>query len=448
MFKRRIWVAKIAFLSILVLTVLVGCFWKVSETHSKGTEALKVKAGNAKEAEGVTVQVGTVDILCRNYEQWKDRTNPENDTKYFYKTRTAEFTGNKVVTGLGYEKQTTSEQRNRMIFQKLSPEFSQRGVQGMHWVKGSEFSCDLEWYLSDDYFYESETKYRIEDYVTLADEDIFLYYYDGLGPKYFEAASLALILAEENGYSDSCLCELDGALYGYVGVELPQKFVCRYSYAEQSGAESAGDVATSSASMTRELWDFETTCERIDNRDFAEELSSFGEPELRLTARKGIYRFGEDGTAECVIEAGEYGDVRPYWLVANEEEHTLTLIGTKGNRLLAYNCCLETGEVEEVVLWDAEDEPEMFEDWWYETVSGYELADMVTEEGRSYLCRTSTFGSGSQVNLSIFEDGKRLFEGEVLQREPDFEGLDFSMTANETTWSATVVDKVKIDLKK
>ena len=73
------------------------------------------------------------------------------------------------------------------------------------------------------------------------------------------------------------------------------------------------------------------------------------------------------------------------------------------------------------------------------------MADMVTEEGRSYLCRTATYGS--QVNLSIFEDGKRLFEGEVLQRESDFEGLDFSMNTNESMWSSSVVDKVEIILQ-
>jgi len=448
MFKKRIRVAGVVFVAILVLTLLCIVWWKVSEKTSMGTGTLKVLTGSTDMAEGVKISLGVAERVWNTEGAYADRETAVRKADHFYQTRTAQIAEQAVETGLHYEKQEVSEQRNRMIFQKLSPEFSQRGVQGKHWVKGNEFSCDLEWYLSEGHFYESETKYRIEDYVTLAEEEAFLYYYDGLGPKYYEADSLALILVEENPYYASRLCELDGAMYAYVEDELPQKFVCRYSYAEQAGAESAGNTATSSALMTRELWDFEITCERIDNRDFAEELSAFGEPELRLTARKGIYRFAEDGTAECVIEAGEYGDVWPYWLVANEEEHTLTLIGKKEKRLLAYNCCLETGEVEEVVLWDATDASEEFEDWWYETVSGYELADMVTEEGRSYLCRTSTFGRGSQVNLSIFEDGNRVFEGEVLQPESDFEGVDFSLTANETDWFASIVDKVEIQLIK
>lgn len=444
MFKKRIRVAEVAFLSILVMTVLVGAVWKFSGNSGKGTEPVKVKAGDIKEAEGVTVQVGTVDAVCKNYEQWKDRTDPENVPEYFYRTRTAEVTGDKAVTGLRYEKQTAEEQRNRVYYWKLMPEFSKRYVQGSHRVKGSEFSFDLEWYLSDNYFGEGETKYRIKEYVTLAEEEEFLYYYDGLGPKYYEAAPFDF----EGGrsYNGSCLCELDGVTYGYVGCEPRQEFLCRYSYAEQWEEENyIGSPVSVSAATTMGIWDFEETCEEIDNRDFAKELSAFGEKELHLTVKKGIYRFGEDGTAECVTELGAYGDGFSYfWLVANEEEHSLTLIGGKGKRLLAYTWDSETGTVEETVLWDATDTPEEYEEWLHVTANNYALADLVTKGAKSYLCRTAVFGS--QVNLSVFENGSRVFEGEVLQRESDFEGLDFSMTTNETTWSASITDQVEIYL--
>ncbi len=428
MFKRRIRVAEVAFLTVLVLTALVACFWKGSEKHSKGTGEIKVIAGDVKKAEGVNIQVGTVDTFWHMFNRWSKQSYLGYDVGWFYKTRTAKLSGNQAVTGLGYEKQTESEQRNRMYYWWLRSEFPQKYMQGSHRVSGNDFSYDLVWYLSDGFEFTESRSYEIKDYVTLAEEDVFLYYYDSLGPKYYKAALLPFEVG--SGLDEVSLCELDGVAYGYVGAEPEVGFHCTYS-----------------TSATKEVWDFEQTCEEIDNRDFAKELAEFGEPELHLTVRKGIYRFDMKGTAECVIRLGEYGDGFSYlWIVTNEEEHTLTVIGAKENRLLAYTYSPEQGTVEEQVLWNAADAPEVFEAWMNETAKDYELADMVTEEGRTYLCRTAFYGS--QVNLSIFEDGNRVFEGEVLQPESDFEGLDFSLAANETTWFESVVDKVEIQLTK
>ena len=169
-----------------------------------------------------------------------------------------------------------------------------------------------------------------------------------------------------------------------------------------------------------------------------------------MTVRKGIYRFEEDGTAECVVELGEYGDGFPYlWIVANEKENTLTLIGEKEKRLFAHVYHLDTGKIEERELWNGADTPEVFEEWLYESVNGLKMADFITVEERSYLCCTAIYGS--QVNLTVFEDGNRVFEGEVLQTGKGydgFEGIDFLMSTNELIGAASVMDKVEIILTK
>lgn len=126
------------------------------------------------------------------------------------------------------------------------------------------------------------------------------------------------------------------------------------------------------------------------------------------------------------------------WLATEEEKNTLTVIGKRGNMLLAYGYSLDTGEVEETVLWDSgADVTE-----WFDDVSNYILADVVTDGERCYICYTDI--DLSKVNLVVFEDGKRVFEGEVFQQESEFDGLDFSVNSNEFYERSSRVDKLEI----
>ena len=121
--------------------------------------------------------------------------------------------------------------------------------------------------------------------VTFPDEDEYLYYYDGKGPDiYFRCTHL-------NQKSD----RLD-------------------------------------------VWDLEETCENIDNGSYADKLSKLGMPEVHTTVTEGVYRFDENGEATCVFLMDEYAEGFSFlWLIEGKEENTLTVIGTKENRIRLKN---------------------------------------------------------------------------------------------------------------
>ena len=258
-------------------------------------------------------------------------------------------------------------------------------------VSGKEFSYDLKWYLTDGYTYYGEDKYLLPAYVTFAEEDSF--YYEGLGPEYYEESTFPWSLDDVSRYTGRFLCELDGKLYGY---------------------------------------------------PVAEQEKDFGASEVHMTVKQGIYRFDENGTAECVLPMGERGeDFSFLWLIGTEENHTLTVIGAKGYSLLAYTYDVDAGTIEETVLWKVGEE---FTDW-MENASMCIKADFVTDGKRMYLCYTDI--NYNKVRLVVFEEGQRLFEGELLERGNRPDGLkDLSMSLNETTENLSVLDTLEISLVK
>ena len=384
MFKKRMRVAVILFVCLTVFSAAGAVFIGITVKHNKGTGTVTVLSGDIEKATGVKICVGTAERIWTDEKEWFNRENLDADAKYFYQTQTVEIAGNQATSGRSYESVKQSDVKNRMYFSGLSVDFPKYHAEGMQLISGNEISYDAEWFLCDGFCRFDENPYRVKDYVTFEAEDTFLYDYDGSGPKQSEVFSLSK--NEGYHYSGRYLCELNGALYGY-------------------------------------LW---------------------MEPEYKphMTVSKGIYRFDEDGTATCILRMGNYAkDFSFLWLVAGEEEHTLTVIGAKDNALLAYVYSFDTDEVEEKVLWDGGEELSA----WFEVADTCILADMVTDGERSLLCYTDIYLS--RVKLAVFEAGSMVFEGEVLQKEYGFDGLqDFSMNVNETNWWEWVADKIEITL--
>ena len=163
-----------------------------------------------------------------------------------------------------------------------------------------------------------------------------------------------------------------------------------------------------------------------------------------MTVRRGIYRFEENGTAECVVPMSEYGDGFSFlWLIGQEEKNTLTVIGVKENTLRAYTYSLDSGMVEETVLWKGGTE---FSEW-TETAKQCIMADFVTVGERMYLCYTDI--DFTRVRLVVFEGCKQIFEGELWDREGGAENLcDFSVSSNQTTGYLSVLYKLEISVVK
>lgn len=372
MFKKRMRVAVLLFVCLTVFSVAVAVFIGITEKHNKGTGTVTVLSGDIEKAAGVKICVGTAERIWTDEKEWLNRENLDADAKYFYQTQTIEIAGNQATSGRSYKSVKQSDVKNRMYFSGLSADSAQ---------------YYLEWFLCDGFDYRvDESPYRVKDYVTFEAEDTFLYDYDGRGPKQYEGFSLSK--NEGHSYRGRYLCELNGALYGYLWIEPEYK--------------------------------------------------------LHMTVNKGIYRFDEDGTATCILRMGNYAkDFSFLWLVAGEEEHTLTVIGAKDNALLAYVYSFDTDEVEEKVLWDGGEELSA----WFEVADTCILADMVTDGERSLLCYTDIYLS--RVKLSVFEAGSMVFEGEILQQEYGFDGLqDFSMNVNEANWREWMADEIEITLTK
>lgn len=432
MFKKRIKVAWILLLTILVLTISCIAVWKISE-NSKGEGEFRVFMGNAAVADGVQVSVVNIEKVWQTEKVWREREYMDSDTLYFYRTRTGEVTGDHVITGLDYEKKDVEELTHGMVVCNLQVDFSKQNVEGAHILSGEELTYDLLWEISDLYSYNEATEYRLEDYVTFSEEDKLLYYYDENGEEWYEAFSLSM--DNEYSYVGHHLQEVGGALYGYIEMEPRVEFWCK------KNVSGGGDVK--SGSMGEFMVGLETAMEEIKDPAFRAAVDEVGNSEVHMKVNKGIYRFDENGTATCVFKMGERAkDFTFRWLVA--EEDTLTVIGEKGNRLLAYSYCLADGSVTEQVLWNGEKEPEVFAEWWKKT-GGYWSAAMATKGERSYLAYTAT--AFSETRLVVFESGKCLFEGEILPAEKEYSSLtDFSMNVNKAPWLRSEIERVEIRL--
>ena len=429
MFKKRIRVACVVFATMLVL--LAGCsvWWIITEKNSTGTGKMEVIAGSADMVDGVTVSTGILGKRAYSKLSRYRLINLDRKAEYFYRTERTEITGGQTKTGIDYEKYDVSELRNRWCYTSLLSDFPQYQTAGMHMVKGNEISYDLKWHLDDGYSaYRNDleqsgiTEYRIEDYVTFSAEDEYLYYYDGEGPDCYEA--FCMMPADGTSYRGTQICEVNGGVYGYIETEPYVFFQC---------------IRSNANGYRLNYWDFEETCEQIDNRSYADKLSELGMPEVHMTVKKGIYRFDENGDAACVFPMGEYADGFTFrWLVPEEETNTLMVIGTKGKRLLKYRCNLSNGNIEEQVLWDAEDEPEAFEEW-KKNSRLCDMADLVTNDGRSYLYYVG--------GLSVFEKETRVFEGKINLPVTGCNNY-FTKFRNKTIGADSVTDKVEIRLKK
>lgn len=433
MFSKRIRVAGILFLFLVILAVLSVCLWKLSEKYSKGEGELKVFMGNADMAEGVQVSVVTRERVWKTEEDWREREYMDPDASYFFRTRTGEVTGSHTVTGLGYEKKDVEELAHGMMVSNLQVCFPKQNVEGVHILSGDKLTYDLRWTLSDIYSYNDVTEYRIEDYVTFDKEDKVLYYYDENGEERYEAFSLSM--DNEYSYVGHHLQEVDGVLYGYIEMEPKVGFWCKKI--------TYGGGNVNSGFMEESMVEYEKALEEIKDPAFRTVADEVGNSELHMTVNKGIYRFDENGTVTCVFKMGERAtDFISLWMVT--EENTLTVIGRKGNQLLAYSYCLTDGSATERVLWDGEKEPEVLETWWNRTEK-YGIAAMATKGERSYLAYTATFFS--ETRLVVFESGNCVFEGEVLQAEKEYSSLtDFSMNVNEAPWKDTEIERVEIQL--
>lgn len=394
MFKKRIRVAGVMFGLILMLTFVCLVGWLISVKISKGTEELKVLTGDPDIVEGVNISLGVAQRIWDREEYYFDRETAVQNADHFYKTRTAQITKGQVETGLSYKRERGSELKNRMLFCGLSPEFPQKAVEGTHWVTGKEFSYDLKWYLTDGYTYYGEERYLFPEYVTFAEEDSFSY--EGLGPEYYDENRVGwntLYGDVVSHYSGRFLCELDGKLYGY---------------------------------------------------PVAEPEDDFDISEIHMMEKQGIYRFDENGFAECVFSMNERGDGFSFlWLIGEEEKNALTVIGAEENKLLAYTYYVDSDRAEEKILWNSGEE---FSSW-RDNAAMCIRADFVTVGERMYLCYTDM--DFNKVRLVVFEKGQRVFEGELLEREDGPDGLqDFSMSLNETTGNLSVLDKLEISLIK
>lgn len=391
MFKRRIRVAGVVFGVILGLTLLCIVWWMIFGNRSTGTGELKVLTGSVDVVEGVKISLGVAERAWDTDEISYERETAVKKADYFYQTRTAIISGQMVETGLRYEKEKGTEQKNRMLFCGLSPEFPGKAVKGKHLVSGKDFSYSLKWYLADGYTYYGEDKYLFPSYITFGEEDSF--YYEGLGPEYFEEEADPVFRDEVSHYTGRFLCELGGKLYGYPVAE-PEK-------------------------------DFVTA-------------------EVSMTVKEGVYRFDTNGTVECVFPMGGRGDGFSFlWLIGKEENHTLTVIGTKENKLLAYTYYVDSDTVEETVLWNGGEE--FFQ--WTEAADMCIKADFMMVGERMYLCYTDI--DYSKVRLAVFEAGTRIFEGELLEREVEPEGLQGYMSdMNEEIWKVSVLDKLEILMEK
>lgn len=380
MFKRRIRVACVTLVTLFALTLLSIIGWKVSEERSTRIGNIKVLTGTLDEVEGVEVGIGRYEYVSNISGIGKLELA---STKWSCNmTRNARISDGTVWTECRYTK--GNEPWNKRCHVWVSANFPQKNTEGMHLVSGKEFSYDLKWVMENFNDNYRDFLFEFPDYITFADDDRF--YYNGAE----KIIWLNGMEWESVTYLNNVLCELNGSMYGYVGIGPDKEF----------------------------------------------DLS-----EAHMTVNRGIYRFCQDGTAECVFLMGERAEgFSQLWMIADEENNALKIIGTKENKLLLYEFSLDTGMAEEKVLWVGEDAFSA----WYEEADSCIFADMVTMGERTYLCYTNLYLS--KVKLMVFEEEIKVFEGELLQKEYDMESLyNFSMK-NSYEYMDCSVNRIEIRL--
>lgn len=326
MFKRRIRVACVTLVTLFALTVLCIIGWKISEERSTRIGNIKVLTGTLDEVEGVEVSIGKYEYV-RNV-SGIGKLELASTKWSCNMTRNARISDGIVRTEYRYTK--GNEPWNKRCFVGVSANFPQKDEGGRHLVSGKEFSYDLQWYMEN--FNDNYREYLFEfpDYITFADDDRF--YYNG-------AETVTWLTGMEwkpVSYSNNILCEINGSMYGYVGI----------------GPEEGFDLS-----------------------------------EVHMTVNRGIYRFCQDGTAECVFLM--------------------------------------------------EERAEGFSQLWM-------IADVVTMGDRTYLCYTDLYLN--KVKLMAFEEEIKVFEGELLQKEYDMESLyNFSMK-NSYEYTDSSVNRIEIRL--
>ena len=363
MFKKRMRLAIVVFAVILVMTAVSVVFLTVTaRKNGVETEAF-VLHGDMSELEGVTLDVFTVegvrldDIRCVATNEML----PEIDT--YHQIRTFTVSDGLLQNGLAYEKGDGTEIVNRY--------FTVIEVR-----KNGESSCELTGEAYNGFYRYFDVPNF--EYLTWRVKD----YFDGTSV-YTHRLSVRIELSE-----------LDGGIYGYIGLEP----VYKERYSEQI-----------------------------------------------FTVNKGIYRFFEDGTTEFICPMGTLAeDFSFLWMIPKEEEKALTVVGMKGNDLVAYIYSLADKTIEEKILWKSEGE---VKDWYGYAVSG-NLADICFVGDKVYLGYASVATGWFQVEMIVFEDGNRVFEGELLKEEFGYHPLsDFSMRTNEENEVDSVPEKIKISVK-
>lgn len=430
MFKKRIRYATIVLIGMLSLSVVFAVFLGVTLRRNKGSETMTVLVGDASYAEGIEISLfeedeeeyhwsNYPDELCQCYEEYRN-------------TYKIQFDGTDAIMNVACE--TADRALKTYIHYYYLDPYYEIGLgteEGCREINGSDISGRLFAYTYERNDLLFRNRYQMSDYITFGEDDKFLYYYNKDSRRSYEAFSLNI---EDVSDIEKNVCYLNGKEYLYFWKEPEYEYYCTYEkYAGSDG---------SSASMETQQWDFEEACENVPDTWYVSKLKEFGMPEITMNVKTGIYCAEENwpyDTLECVLPMSDRSEDFDFlWMASVEEENALSVIGRKGNALVEFRYFVETGTVTEQVLWEAGEE---LTDW-LEAVEDVRNVDIMTEGGRTYLCYSkeiyepagdeSSYVGGDMVRLVVFEQGNRVFEGEIRLQKELFEVLqDFSLNTNE-----------------
>ncbi len=432
MFKKRKRCATIGLISILSLSVVFAVLLGVTLRQNKGSGELTVLMGDAGYAEGI-------EICLYEEDEWMPRLYMNHseglcqcETDY-QNTYRIQFDGTEAKMNVSC-RSADKEFKTYTHSYNLNPEKENRFryMEGCREIAGSDISDELVAYIYERNNLLFEGSYRVDDYISFGEEDKFLYYYNEDTRRRYEAFSLTL---KDDSEIEKNVCYLNGKAFVYFWIEPEYEYYCTYErYAGTDG---------SFAGKETQQWNFEEACEKVPDTFYVSQLKAFGMPEITMNTKRGIYCIEEDGIfggkLTCVLPMNDRSEDFDFlWMASVEEENALSVIGRKGNSLVEFRYYAETGIVEEHVLWDAGEE---LTDW-MNAVEDVRNVDLMRDGERTYLCYSKAFFEpvkeefsyveGDIVRLVVFEQGSRVFEGELRLQKEKFEVLqDFSLNTNE-----------------
>lgn len=328
--RKKIKLAAGAFGAIMLLAVCCMVFLLFGLKDKPTELTINVLKGDIGMLNGFSVETGYTEYI-----ETKGNVLVNSKTMAEHRAiQKVDFAKNKATVTWEYEKSRVPEQEIKEVRGDVEFGYPQDSAEGIVKIKGNEMKTKFSGYNGEESLF-------IEDYVTFAPEDEFLFFsYETDSAEYkYKMNDRTRYYSDLNRRTMVTFREGD---YGYIDFEPDLSYTCTCNY--KGVGQGTSDYLE---------WTTEEAIDRLPDETYVTLLKEFGPPEYHMTVKKGLYLFHEDGTTEYVYPTDGRMEGFTYKQIAGyEEEGVILLFGVQDNQAVVFVYTVATGEMNRVVLWE------------------------------------------------------------------------------------------------